>query len=143
MKAADTHYQTLAWMTGDGGSLHFGHGLYQFPHANYHLDHSLQETAKAMQKGAVGFEGCKQISETFFLPLATVEFPHLSMRRLSTSRLMAHIEGVEPFDNDSAFRVSILATVSSKPKTTMQSSGGNLNEILKTNRCTCSVNAAG
>ena len=37
MKAADTHYQTLAWMTGDGGSLHFGHGLYQ--HANYHLDH--------------------------------------------------------------------------------------------------------
>lgn len=53
LKAAGVHYQTLARMTEDGSVLRVGRGLYQLPEADYSLNHTLAEVAKAVPKGVI------------------------------------------------------------------------------------------
>ncbi len=53
LKMSGVHYQTLARMAKDGSVLNVGRGLYQLPDADYSLNHSLAEAAKAVPKGVI------------------------------------------------------------------------------------------
>lgn len=53
MKVAGVHYQTLTRMVEDGEVLRVGRGLYQLSDADYSLNHSLAEVAKAVPKGVI------------------------------------------------------------------------------------------
>ncbi|MCY4048146.1 MAG: type IV toxin-antitoxin system AbiEi family antitoxin domain-containing protein [Hyphomicrobiales bacterium] len=69
LRASKIHCQTLARMVKDGKILRAGRGLYELPEADYSLNHSFAEIAKAVPKGVICLISALQFHElTLQLP---------------------------------------------------------------------------